>query len=139
MGLDLPRLQPQYGLPFLNGLVKGTGLEIRLRQTTMGFQGIWGQLDGLSEGALRQVEIPAAQIGQSQVRMRLSQLRLLCKDFLQGRNGFGRLIPREFQTPSEVETWDFSAAAFEDLVNNGCRLVPLVLLQEEFCQLLFGF
>src|SRR5262249_15758937 len=77
--------------------------------------------------------------GQSQVRMRLSQLRLLCKDFLQGRNGFGRLIPREFQTPSEVETWDFSAAAFEDLVNNGCRLVPLVLLQEELCQLLFGF
>jgi hypothetical protein len=55
MSVDLIWLQPEHSLSFLNSLVKGMGLEIRLRQTTMGFHGIWGQLDGFSEGALGQV------------------------------------------------------------------------------------
>src|SRR5262252_9840575 len=69
--------------------------------------------------------------------MRLRQTGLIFNDFLQGGNGFSRLIPSQFQTSSEVEARDLAAAGLEDLVNDRCSLIQFVLAQIEFRQLLF--
>src|SRR5437764_2769 len=52
MSLDLLRLQLEQGLVFLDGLVKGPGLEKHLPKSQMRFKRIRGKLDGLDEGTL---------------------------------------------------------------------------------------